>query len=105
LTLISQTLLFTCNVEPSLSSAAPWSGLDPVGLALGFLSVLAFSAFGVLNRVVVDKDWGACLKIGLWEDHTCFFAQSSFFICTGGGWLVSFWYTQLALISAVNFCY
>ena len=73
LTVISQALLFTCNVELSLSSAAPWSGLDPVGLALGVLSVLAFSAFGVLNRVVVDKDWGACLNIGLWDDHTCFF--------------------------------
>ena len=78
LTVISQTLLFTCNVELSLSSAAPWSGLDPVGLALGFLSVLAFSAFGVLNRVVVDKDWGACLNIGPWDDHTCFFGPEQF---------------------------
>ena len=58
-------LLITRNVDPSLSSAAPWSGLDPVGLALGFLSVLAFSASGVLNRVVVEKGWGAGLTIGL----------------------------------------
>lgn len=58
-------LLISRNVDLSLSSAAPWSGLDPVGLALGLLSVLAFSASGVLNRIVVDKGWGAGLTIGL----------------------------------------
>jgi drug/metabolite transporter (DMT)-like permease len=58
-------LLISRNVDLSLPSAEPWSGLDPVGLALGLLSVLAFSASGVLNRVVVDKGWGAGLTIGL----------------------------------------
>ena len=58
-------LLISRNVDLSLFWAAPWSGLDPVGLALGLLSVLAFSASGVLNRVVVDKGWGAGLSIGL----------------------------------------
>ena len=58
-------LLISRNVDLSLPSAAPWSGLDPVGLALGLLSVLAFSASGVLNRVVVDKGWAAGLTIGL----------------------------------------
>jgi drug/metabolite transporter (DMT)-like permease len=58
-------LLISRNVDLSLPSASPWSGLDPVGLALGLLSVLAFSASGVLNRVVVDKGWGAGLTIGL----------------------------------------
>jgi drug/metabolite transporter (DMT)-like permease len=58
-------LLVSRNVDLSLTSAAPWSGLDPVGLGLGLLSVLAFSASGVLNRVVVDKGWGAGLTIGL----------------------------------------
>ncbi|MCP9817165.1 DMT family transporter [Synechococcus sp. GreenBA-s] len=58
-------LLISRNVDLSLPSGAPWSGLDPVGLALGLLSVLAFSASGVLNRVVVDKGWGAGLTIGL----------------------------------------
>ena len=58
-------MLISRNVDLSLSSAAPWSGLDPVGLALGLLSVLAFSASGVLNRIVVDKGWGAGLTIGL----------------------------------------
>jgi drug/metabolite transporter (DMT)-like permease len=32
---------------------------------LGLLSVLAFSASGVLNRVVVNKGWGVGLTIGL----------------------------------------
>jgi drug/metabolite transporter (DMT)-like permease len=58
-------LLISRNVDLSSSTAAPWSGLDPVGLALGLLSVLAFSASGVLNRVVVDMGWGAGLTIGL----------------------------------------
>ena len=58
-------LLISRNVDLSSSTAAPWSGLDPVGLALGLLSVLAFSASGVLNRIVVDKGWGAGLTIGL----------------------------------------
>lgn len=58
-------LLISRNVDLSLHSTAPWSGLDLVGLALGLLSVLAFSASGVLNRVVVDKGWGAGLTIGL----------------------------------------
>jgi drug/metabolite transporter (DMT)-like permease len=58
-------LLISRNVDLSLPSAAPWSGLDPVGLALGLLSVLAFAASGVLNRIVVDKGWGAGLTIGL----------------------------------------
>ena len=58
-------LLISRNVDLSLPSAAPWSGLDPVGLALGLLSVLSFSASGVLNRIVVDKGWGAGLTIGL----------------------------------------
>ncbi len=43
----------------------PWSGLDPVGLVLGLHRVLAFSASGVLNRIVVDKGWSAGLTIGL----------------------------------------
>ena len=96
MTVISQTLLFTCNVEPSLSYAAPWNGLDPVGLALGFLSVLAFSAFGVLNRVVVDKDWGACLKIGLWDDHTCFFGPEQF--------LYMYWWWLVGLLLVYTAC-
>ena len=59
----------------------PWSGLDPVGLVLGLLSVLAFSASGVLNRIVVDKgvgcrpdDWPdkSDGSVGLWDDQTCF---------------------------------
>ena len=58
-------LLISRNVDLSLFWAAPWSCPDPVGLALGLLSVLAFSASGVLNRVVVDKGWGAGLSIGL----------------------------------------
>ena len=58
-------LLISRNVDLSLPSVAPWSGLDPVGLALGLLSVLSFSASGVLNRIVVDKGWGAGLTIGL----------------------------------------
>jgi drug/metabolite transporter (DMT)-like permease len=65
LALLPLGLLISRNVDPSLPSAAPWSGVDPVGLALGLLSVLAFSAAGVLNRVVVDKGWGAGLTIGL----------------------------------------
>jgi drug/metabolite transporter (DMT)-like permease len=58
-------LLISRNVDLLLPSAAPWSGLDPVGLALGLLSVLAFSAAGVLNRTVVDRGWGVGLTIGL----------------------------------------
>lgn len=58
-------LLISRNVDLSFPSDVPWSGLDPVGVALGLLSVLAFSASGVLNRVVVDKGWGAGLTIGL----------------------------------------
>ena len=58
-------LLISRNVDLPLHSSAPWSGLDLVGLALGLFSVLAFSASGVLNRVVVDKGWGAGLTIGL----------------------------------------
>ena len=58
-------LLISRNVDVSLPSAAPWGGLDPVGLALGLLSVLAFSASGVLNRFVVNKGWGIGLTIGL----------------------------------------
>ncbi|MEI6030197.1 MAG: DMT family transporter [Synechococcaceae cyanobacterium ELA739] len=58
-------LLISSNVDLSMPSAAPWSGLDPLGLILGLLSVLAFSASGVLNRIVVDKGLGAGLTIGL----------------------------------------
>lgn len=58
-------LLISRNVDLSLPSAAPWSGVDPIGVAWGVLSVLAFSASGVLNRVVVDKGWGSGLTIGL----------------------------------------
>ena len=58
-------LLISRNVDLSMPSAAPWSGLDPLGLILGLLSVLAFSASGVLNRIVVDKGLGAGLTIGL----------------------------------------
>jgi drug/metabolite transporter (DMT)-like permease len=58
-------LLISRNVDLLLPSVAPWSGLDPVGLALGLLSVLAFSAAGVLNRTVVDRGWGVGLTIGL----------------------------------------
>lgn len=58
-------LLISRNVDLSMPSAAPWSGLDPLGLVLGLLSVLAFSASGVLNRIVVDKGLGAGLTIGL----------------------------------------
>jgi drug/metabolite transporter (DMT)-like permease len=58
-------LLISRNVDLSLSATPPWSGLDPVGIALALLSVLAFSASGVLNRVVVDKGWGVGLTIGL----------------------------------------
>jgi len=65
LALLPLGLLISRNVDLSLPSAAPWRGVDPVGLALGLLSVLAFSAAGVLNRVVVDKGWGAGLTIGL----------------------------------------
>lgn len=65
LALLPLGLLISRNVVLSLPSARPWSGLDLVGLALGLLSVLAFSASGVLNRVVVEKGWGAGLTIGL----------------------------------------
>lgn len=58
-------LLISRNIDVSLPPAAPWGGLDPIGLALGLLSVLAFSASGVLNRVVVNKGWGVGLTIGL----------------------------------------
>ena len=58
-------LLISRNVDLSMPSAAPWSGLDPLGLVLDLLSVLAFSASGVLNRIVVDKGLGAGLTIGL----------------------------------------
>jgi drug/metabolite transporter (DMT)-like permease len=58
-------LLVSRNVDLSSSSSAQWSGVDPIGLALGLLSVLAFSAAGVLNRAVVDKGWGVGLTIGL----------------------------------------
>lgn len=58
-------LLISHNVDLSLPSGAPWNGLDAIGLVWGLLSVLAFAAAGVLNRVVVDKGWGAGLTIGL----------------------------------------
>ncbi|MBD1194246.1 DMT family transporter [Vulcanococcus sp. Clear-D1] len=58
-------LLISRHIDLSSTSGAPWSGLDPVGLALGLLSVVAFSAAGVLNRAVVDKGWGVGLAIGL----------------------------------------
>lgn len=65
LALLPLGLLISRNLDLSLPSTRPWSGLDLVGLALGLLSVLAFSASGVLNRVVVEKGWGAGLTIGL----------------------------------------
>ena len=40
-------------------------GLDPVGVAWALVSVAAFAAAGVLNRVVADKGWGTGLTIGL----------------------------------------
>ena len=43
-------LLISRNVDLSLPSVAPWSGLF---------------CFSVLNRIVVDKGWGAGLTIGL----------------------------------------
>jgi drug/metabolite transporter (DMT)-like permease len=58
-------LLISRNLDLSSSPAAPWSDLDPVGLGLGLLSVLAFSAAGILNRIVVARGWGTGLTIGL----------------------------------------
>lgn len=58
-------LLISRNVDLASSAAGPWNGLDPLGLTLGLLSVLAFSAAGVLNRAVVDRGWGIGLTIGL----------------------------------------
>ena len=65
LVLLPLGLAISRTIEPSLASSTPWSGLDPIGLALGLLSVLAFSVSGVLNRVVVDSGWGIGLTIGL----------------------------------------
>lgn len=58
-------LLISRNVDLFMPDPQPWSGLDPVGVTWGVLSVLAFSASGVLNRVVVDRGWGTGLTIGL----------------------------------------
>jgi len=63
--LLPMGLLISRHIDLSSSSGGPWNGLDPVGLALGLLSVVAFSAAGVLNRAVVDKGWGVGLTIGL----------------------------------------
>lgn len=65
LALLPLGLLISRNVDLLQPAAEPWGGLDPVGLALGMISVLAFSAAGVLNRVVVNKGWGIGLTIGL----------------------------------------
>ena len=65
LALLPLGLLISRNVDLLQPAAEPWGGLDPAGLALGLISVLAFSAAGVLNRVVVNKGWGIGLTIGL----------------------------------------
>lgn len=63
LTLLPAGLLISRSMDP----AAPGSGagLDPVGIAWALLSVAAFAAAGVFNRMVADKGWGMGLTIGL----------------------------------------
>ncbi len=63
LTLLPAGLL----ISRSMDLAAPGSGrgLDTVGIAWALLSVAAFAAAGVLNRMVADKSWGMGLTIGL----------------------------------------
>ncbi|MFN9618401.1 MAG: EamA family transporter [Synechococcaceae cyanobacterium] len=63
LVLLPAGLLISRSMQGMLSPEA--GGLDPLGVAWALMSVAAFAAAGVLNRLVADKDWGTGLTIGL----------------------------------------
>jgi len=65
LALLPLGLLISRSVDLSSPHGTAWNGLDPAGVAWALLSGLAFSASGVLNRIVDDKGWGTGLTIGL----------------------------------------
>jgi len=105
LALLPLGLLISRNVDLSLASAAPWSGLDPIGLALGLLSVLAFSAAAVLNRVVVDKGWGTGLTIGLTNLMAALVFGTITLVCHGPEqFLYMRWWWLLGLLLVYTAC-
>ena len=66
LTLLPAGLLISRSMDLGTTSAGDAEGgLDPVGIAWALLSVAAFAAAGVLNRMVAGKGWGMGLTIGL----------------------------------------
>ncbi|MEB3361279.1 MAG: DMT family transporter [Synechococcaceae cyanobacterium] len=65
LVLLPAGLLISRSMRLATPGGAAGVGLDPVGVAWAMVSVAAFAAAGVLNRVVADKGWGTGLTIGL----------------------------------------
>lgn len=65
LVLLPAGLLLSRSMELAGSTAALAGHLDPVGVAWALLSVAAFAAAGVLNRLVATKGWSNGLTIGL----------------------------------------
>ncbi len=65
LTLLPAGLLISRSMELPAAGAGAATGLDLLGVAWALLSVAAFAAAGVLNRVVAGKGWGMGLTIGL----------------------------------------
>jgi drug/metabolite transporter (DMT)-like permease len=105
LALLPLGLVISRTVDPSLPLSTPLSGLDPIGLALGLLSVLAFSASGVLNRVAVDNGWGIGLTIGLTNLLAAFVFGAITLIFFGPGqFLYMRWWWLLGLLLVYTAC-
>lgn len=64
LVLLPAGLLISRSMQGLLPSPSG-GGLDPLGVIWALMSVVAFAAAGVLNRLVADKNWGTGLTIGL----------------------------------------
>ena len=98
-------LVISRTVDSSLPLSTAWSGLDPIGVALGLLSVLAFSASGVLNRVAVDNGWGIGLTIGLTNLLAAFVFGAITLIFFGPGqFLYMRWWWLLGLLLVYTAC-
>ena len=105
LALLPLGLVISRTVDSSLPLSTAWSGLDPIGVALGLLSVLAFSASGVLNRVAVDNGWGIGLTIGLTNLLAAFVFGAITLIFFGPGqFLYMRWWWLLGLLLVYTAC-
>lgn len=65
LALLPAGLLISHSIHLSAPLGSTGSNLNLQGIAWALLSIVAFSASGILNRVAAEKNWGTGLTVGL----------------------------------------